>query len=211
MNDLISLICPQCNAQIQWEENGVGASCPFCGTEFLIKDAMVAKSIDRLGSTVAASIRSGTHELQEEQRRMSIYNHLKLYEHCFYDHLFDEFHKYGQELMKLDSSDDFYRLKNDLELYAFMCCNPIIISEVLVFAAKMLGICLLAGIVLLFILGPFPVLNCVPFLLPLIPFVYVFVRLKQKKENERLMIDLHTRIEERFSSLKASFAPNAEA
>lgn len=211
MNDLISLICPQCSGQVRREENEVSANCPYCGTEFLIKDAMVAKSIDRLSSTVKDSVRSEAQELQEEQRRMSIYNHLKLYEHCFHDHLFDEFHKYGQELMKLDSSDDFYRLKNDLEHYAFMCCNPIIVSEVLIFAAKMLGICLLAGIVLLFILGPFPVLNCVPFLLPLIPFVYAFVRLKQKKENERLMIDLYTRIEERFSSLKASFAPSAEA
>lgn len=203
MNELIALICPQCSGQISREKSETGTKCPYCGTEILMKDAMVAESIDRLGSTVKSTIRSEA----EEQRRMSVYNHLKLCERCFHEHRFDEFHERGSELMKLDSSEEICRLKTDLEHYAVICCSPVLVSEVLIFAAKMLGICLIAGIVLLFLLGSVPVLNCVPLLLPFAPVAYVIVRLKQKKENEKLLIALHGQIERRFSALKESFAP----
>ncbi|MCM1335465.1 MAG: hypothetical protein NC084_03505 [Bacteroides sp.] len=218
MSDLISLLCPQCNARLELRENEATARCPYCETEILVKEAMTAKSItavaesvDRLGDSVKGSIRAETRDANEEARRLSIYNLLCLYEHCFQDYRFEDFENHGQELMKLDSSEDFYELKKDLERFAFLCQHPIFVSEVLIFAVKMFGICFVATVVLLLFLGSIPVLNCVPLLLLLVPVAYVVVRLKQRKDDKEMTVFLCNRIEDRFSALKERFSPNKAA
>lgn len=64
---LVSLKCPSCGGTIAYNDGDIACECPFCTTQFLVKDAIQARSIDHLATAIEKTAKPSYYDIEVEK------------------------------------------------------------------------------------------------------------------------------------------------
>ena len=105
MSDLVSLKCPSCGGQLILDRSSIGAECKYCGSQFLIKEAMTAQGLNNVADAVNNLADS---QQSYKERYNNLLNRIK---RGIKDSDWDNVIRWCSELYEMDSSDQIYTLK----------------------------------------------------------------------------------------------------
>lgn len=70
-NALMSLKCPSCGGNVSYSDGDIAVECPYCATQFLIKDALKARSIDRLASAIEKTAKPSMYDIEVQRAALN--------------------------------------------------------------------------------------------------------------------------------------------
>lgn len=105
MSDLVSLNCPSCGGHLTLDRSSIGAECKYCGSQFLIKEAMTAQGLNNVADAVNNLADS---QQSYKERYNNLLNRIK---RGIMDSDWDNVMRWCSELYDMDSSDQIYTLK----------------------------------------------------------------------------------------------------
>lgn len=105
MSDLVSLKCPSCGGQLTLDRSSIGAECKYCGSQFLIKEAMTAQGLNNVADAVNNLANS---QQSYKERYNNLLNRIK---RGIMSSDWDNVIKWCNELYEMDSLDQIYTLK----------------------------------------------------------------------------------------------------
>lgn len=117
MSDLVSLKCPSCGGYLTLDRSSIGAECKYCGSQFLIKDAMTAQGFNN----VANAVNNLADSQQSYKERYN--NLLNRIRRGIMDNDWDNVFRWCNELYEMDSSDQIYQLKVQIMELKDSCYN----------------------------------------------------------------------------------------
>lgn len=117
MSDLVSLNCPSCGGHLTLDRSSIGAECKYCGSQFLIKEAMTAQGLNNVADAVNNLADS---QQSYKERYNNLLNRIK---RGIMDSDWDNVMRWCGELYDMDSSDQVYQLKAKVIALKDLCCN----------------------------------------------------------------------------------------
>ena len=105
MSDLVSLNCPSCGGHLTLDRSSIGAECKYCGSQFLVKEAMTAQGLNNVADAVNNLADS---QQSYKERYNNLLNRIK---RGIMDSDWDNVVRWCGELYDMDSSDQIYTLK----------------------------------------------------------------------------------------------------
>lgn len=105
MPDLVSLNCPSCGGHLTLDRSSIGAECKYCGSQFLVKEAMTAQGLNNVADAVNNLADS---QQSYKERYNNLLNRIK---RGIMDSDWDNVMRWCGELYDMDSSDQIYTLK----------------------------------------------------------------------------------------------------